>query len=248
VLAHSAEPRDFGSLIIQRRRWAGGGIVNFPRLLRYLWSRPQEGGAFGEAVLRLNYILGIALNLGVLLVPFLAFDLRMGQFGFIWALPMVPYYMLFGRDLIACGYRWSDLARVFGLALLLLPVNLVGVISAILAQMDGGHRKFSRTPKVSQRTRAPGFYVLSGVLMLVGMMYAVVWNLQFHMWTFAALSGINLVLLTYAFLRYIGPREGWQDVVASLREWTAPVRPAPAEPNPISLDLSLDQRAAKDLR
>ena len=239
-LAHSAEPPDFGSLIIQRRRWAGGGIVNFPKLVRYLWGRPQEGNAFGEAMVRLNYVLGIALSLGILLIPFLAFDQRTSQIAFLLILPMIAYYALVGRDVILCGYRWIDLARVLALGLLLLPVNLAGVVGAIWAQMDGGHnRKFSRTPKVSQRTRAPGFYILSAVLMLVGMTYSLVWNLHNHMWTLSALSGMNLALLTYAFCQYIGPREGWQDIVATLGDWMPSIAHDPSDPTPISLGESL---------
>jgi len=246
ALAHSAEPPDFGSLIIQRRRWAGGGIVNFPKLVRYLWARPQEGGAVGEAMVRLNYVLGIALNLGILLIPFLAFDQRMSEAAFVLVLSMVGYYALFGRDLKVCGYRWSDLARVFALGLLLLPVNLVGVIGAIWAQMDEGHsRKFSRTPKVSERTRAPGFYILSAVLMLIGMTYSLVWNLHNHMWTLSALSGMNLGLLTYAFFQYIGPRDGWQDLVATLDEWRLSVAYDAAEPTSISLADSLASDAGR---
>jgi cellulose synthase (UDP-forming) len=40
-LAFSATPPDFGALIIQRRRWANGGLIIFPKLLRYLWGGPH---------------------------------------------------------------------------------------------------------------------------------------------------------------------------------------------------------------
>ena len=38
-LAYSATPPDFGALLIQRRRWANGGLIILPKLLRYLFRR-----------------------------------------------------------------------------------------------------------------------------------------------------------------------------------------------------------------
>jgi hypothetical protein len=38
-LAFSATPPDFGSLIIQRRRWANGGLIIFPDLLKHALAR-----------------------------------------------------------------------------------------------------------------------------------------------------------------------------------------------------------------
>ena len=35
-LAYSATPPDYGALIVQRRRWANGGLIILPKLLRYL--------------------------------------------------------------------------------------------------------------------------------------------------------------------------------------------------------------------
>src|SRR5439155_63876 len=39
-LAFSATPPDFGALLIQRRRWANGGLIILPKLLRYLARGP----------------------------------------------------------------------------------------------------------------------------------------------------------------------------------------------------------------
>ena len=38
-LAFSATPPDFGALLIQRRRWANGGLLILPKLLRYVAGR-----------------------------------------------------------------------------------------------------------------------------------------------------------------------------------------------------------------
>jgi hypothetical protein len=60
------------------------------------------------------------------------------------------------------------------------------------------------------------FYILCPLLMLLAMLYAMVRNLQHQLWTFGMLSGLNLALLSYAFLQFVGIREAWQDVVADL--------------------------------
>src|SRR5207247_4128080 len=39
-LAFSATTADFGALLIQRRRWANGGLIILPKLLRYLVRGP----------------------------------------------------------------------------------------------------------------------------------------------------------------------------------------------------------------
>src|SRR5438552_17723838 len=40
-LAYSATPPDFGSLLIQRRRWATGGVIILPNLVRYVVVLPS---------------------------------------------------------------------------------------------------------------------------------------------------------------------------------------------------------------
>ncbi|MDZ7726816.1 MAG: glycosyltransferase family 2 protein [Dehalococcoidia bacterium] len=51
-LSYSATPPDFGSLVIQRQRWANGGLVILPKLLRLLFRRNYLHGGFGsEAVI-----------------------------------------------------------------------------------------------------------------------------------------------------------------------------------------------------
>ena len=42
-LAYSATPPDFGALLIQRRRWANGGLLILPKLLRYLTHARPSG-------------------------------------------------------------------------------------------------------------------------------------------------------------------------------------------------------------
>ena len=55
-LSYSATPPDFGSLCIQRRRWADGGLLILPRLLRQVRAMRGRGEpiANGELLLRLK--------------------------------------------------------------------------------------------------------------------------------------------------------------------------------------------------
>ena len=61
-LAYSATPPDFGSLCIQRRRWANGGLLILPKLREAITSRStarRHGSRFGEVFLRVNYMASI---------------------------------------------------------------------------------------------------------------------------------------------------------------------------------------------
>src|SRR5712671_2454799 len=60
-LSYSATPPDFGSLCIQRRRWANGGLLILPRLRRQSHARRAAGQRtrFGELFLRCNYMASI---------------------------------------------------------------------------------------------------------------------------------------------------------------------------------------------
>ncbi len=122
-LAYSATPPDFGSLLIQRRRWANGGLIILPKLLRHLIRQPQR--KIAEGLLRLHYLISIAaVNVGLLLMMAMPFSDSINS---AWLpLTALPYFLLYGRDLVLCGYRASDLLRVYALNLLLIPVNVGG--------------------------------------------------------------------------------------------------------------------------
>ena len=127
-LSYSATPADFGSLLIQRRRWANGGLIILPKLLRHLGRTPHRLRTWVEGFMRVNYLTSIAgTNLGLLLIlTFPAND----YLSIVW-LPItaLPYYWLYGRDLVLAGYRVRDLFRVYALNCMLIPVNLGGSLS-----------------------------------------------------------------------------------------------------------------------
>ena len=153
-LSYSATPSDFGSLIIQRRRWANGGLLILPKLLRYLCRGGRWLRRFPEGFMRVHYLTSLTgVNLGVLLIVLYPLEkpLRIG-----WLpLTALPYYLLYGRDLVLAGYRWIDLFRVYALNLLLIPVNLGGVFKSLQQAVTRRTIPFSRTPKVAGRTTAP---------------------------------------------------------------------------------------------
>lgn len=73
-LSYSATPPDFGSLIIQRRRWANGGLLILPRLLSFAVKFPWSLHKLTEVIMRTPNLTSAASN-GVffsvfILVPF----------------------------------------------------------------------------------------------------------------------------------------------------------------------------------
>src|SRR5262249_26061329 len=129
-MAFSATPPDFGALLIQRRRWANGGLLIVPKLCRLLWSGGGRRARMRGLLLRLHYLTSLAMtNVALLLLLGLAFDER---FASLW-LPVTaaPYYILYAIDLRKLGYQWRDVFRVYALNLLLIPVNLGGIMRSI---------------------------------------------------------------------------------------------------------------------
>lgn len=218
-LAYSATPPDFGSLLIQRRRWANGGLLILPKLLRHV-----RGGRrldrLGEAFFRFHYLVSLTtVNVGLLVLLAVSFDTRLWT---VWLpLSAAPYYALYGRDLRRAGYAWRDLPRVYALNLLLIPVNLGGVWQSLRQAWTGRRSAFGRTPKVEGRTAAPPAYILAEYAMLAWWLAgaAAEWHQARPLHALFALG--NAVFLHHAVHTFIGHRHAWEDV----REWLAnPVR------------------------
>jgi cellulose synthase (UDP-forming) len=71
-LAFSATPPDYGALIVQRRRWANGGLIILRKLLRHLVAGPWRVARLLEGFLRVHYLLSIAVT-NIALVALLNF-------------------------------------------------------------------------------------------------------------------------------------------------------------------------------
>ena len=209
-LAFSATPPDFGALIIQRRRWANGGLIILPKLIRYLWRCASRGRWLPEALMRCHYLTSLAVvNVGLLVV--LALPLGDGLASFWLPLTAVPYYALYTRDLLRSGYRGGDVLRVYALNLLLIPISLSGVFKSLRQTVTGQKTPFGRTPKTSDPTRAPRGYVLAEyVLLAQWLLGASVEFLRGHS-VHAALALTNAGFLAYACVALIGwPGLGWR--------------------------------------
>ena len=70
-------------------------------------------------------------------------------------LAALPYFLAMASDLRDCGYQLSDIFRIYGFNLILLPVNLAGVLKSMQQAITGEKIPFARTPKVKDRTAAP---------------------------------------------------------------------------------------------
>jgi cellulose synthase/poly-beta-1,6-N-acetylglucosamine synthase-like glycosyltransferase len=221
-LAYSATPPDFGSLVIQRRRWANGGLIILPKLLRYLRKSSRFNRVRpSEAFMRTHYLCSPAAgSFGLLAVLLYPFDDSLTS---IWLIATAaPYYFLYGRDLRQCGYGTPDLLRVYALILLLLPVNLSGVLRSLRQIMTGRKSAFGRTPKVEGRTASPLRHVLFQWAISAFLVLQSASAFQEGRYGHAAFAIANLAALLYAITYFLGWRNAWTDVTTALK-----LRPEP---------------------
>ncbi len=219
-LAYSATPPDFGSLCIQRHRWANGGLLIIPKLVRAVRRRRQreERTSIGELLLRMNYMASIFWSslfvLCLMVIPFSGHLISPLTYAVA-----APYFLAMAVDLHYCGYRRLDAARIYGFNLLLLPVNLAGSLSSIVQALTGAKGKFIRTPKVRDRT-IPAFAYVVLPYALVGFSaytFKLAWDRGF--WSNAIFAAINGLLGAYAIVAFIGLRNSVVDIWANVLSW-----------------------------
>jgi cellulose synthase (UDP-forming) len=210
-LSFSATPPDFGALVIQRRRWANGGLLIMPKLLASL-TRPPFRRRSSEAFMRIHYLTSIAaVNAGLVLLFLFPFTDWLAN---EWLpLTAVAYFCLYAHDLRLAGYRRLDLLRVYALNLMLIPVNLGGVLRSLQQAVTKRTATFGRTPKVKNRTAAPAIYVLAPYALTAYLCSAAGFDAsEDH--AFRALAGaINASLLLYALSTFVGWRDSAADIV-----------------------------------
>lgn len=164
-LAFSMTPPDFGSLLIQRQRWANGGLLIVPKLFGYLRQLRPVGARLKEGSMRLHYLISLGpVSMALLIAIGVSWDERLRTGGLLGT--GLIYYAMYARDLHLLGYRWHDVVRVLALNILLIPVNLAGMMSSIVHGITGHKPRFRRTPKVHGRTRVPARYVLAEFVLL----------------------------------------------------------------------------------
>jgi cellulose synthase/poly-beta-1,6-N-acetylglucosamine synthase-like glycosyltransferase len=232
-LAFSATPPDFGSLLIQRRRWANGGLLILPKLLRHLARSGSVRGALREGFMRCHYLASLAVvNGGLLLI--LGVSLDEGRRNLWLPLTAVPYFALYARDLRHCGYRLTDVLRVFALNLMLIPVHLGGVCLSLRQALTGTKSSFGRTPKIQGRTAAPLFYVLAEFAMLASWIVGAIFEFFHRRPWHAAFALGNAAFLGYAIVRFIGLRGSWSDFAMTMGMGAAGAVPLDARSSSVS--------------
>ena len=226
-LSYSATPPDFGSLCIQRQRWANGGLLILAKFRRYAAARSTRGmvGAGGELFLRMNYLASIAwASLG--LVVLLAYPFNGALLSPIVLATALPYFVAMTGDLKRCGYKRTDVFRIYGFNLILLAVNVSGVVKSLVQAVGGQKIAFARTPKVRDRTTAAISFVLVPYVIIVFALFTIWRDVHQAAYAHAAYAAVNAVLCAYAVMAFIGIRHSLVDIWSNLvqRVWR-PVEP-----------------------
>jgi len=143
-------------------------------------------------------------------------------FGYMFSGPLllmsiVPFFILYTRDLKYAGYEYSDALRICALNLMLFPIAIGGVLKSFEQIITGKKIPFGRTPKIPGRTAAPALYSLIAVAMPVAFGYCA---FEQHMLghnskvTFAL---INAAMATYALVFFVGVKAAFEDIFAGVR-------------------------------
>ena len=219
-LSYSATPPDFGSLIVQRRRWANGGLLILPKLRRQVRERKRLGQRVSpvEVMLRVNYMASIAwASFGLIFLLAFPYDGRL--LSPLVLLAALPYFVAMASDLRYCGYKASDVFRIYGFNLILLPVNLAGVLKSLQQALTGTKIPFARTPKVKNRTASPVIYVIVPMLIIAFSLFTLWRDAMAQNWGNAAFAAFNAVVATWAFFAYIGLGHAIADVWVGATSW-----------------------------
>lgn len=219
-LSYSATPPDFGSLIVQRRRWANGGLIILAKLLKQMRIRKLKNDpiSWPEFLLRVNYMASIAwATFGLMFLLAYPYDGRL--LSPLVLLAAMPYFLSMASDLKYCGYRYSDIFRIYGFNLIMLPVNLAGVLKSIEQAITGKKIPFARTPKVKNRTRAGIIYLVVPILIVAFSIFTAWRNVLLENWGNAIFAAFNAFTASWAIVSYIGIRNLVSDIWFGVIDW-----------------------------
>jgi cellulose synthase (UDP-forming) len=214
-LAYSSTPEDFGSLIIQRARWANGGLIIFPKLLRYILQKPWDIKRWAEFFIRTNYLISIAgVNIGTLILLIYPFG---DQVFTLWLpLAALPYYFLYIKDLKLAGYKIRDIVNVYCLNLILIPINIAGVLKSIEQGITGKKIPFKRTPKINDHVLTEIKFIASLYLLFAYTVMAVFVDAYEARYTHLVFSFVNAAAIFYSIGKFIGFKQSMRDVRTQL--------------------------------
>lgn len=219
-LSYSATPPDFGALAVQRTRWANGGLLILPKYWRFARSQRRAGNpvSLSEFFLRMNYMASIAwAGLGLLFL--LAFPYDSKLLSPIILVAALPYFIAQSSDLHRLGYKRTDVFRIYGFNLLLLPINLTGVVRSLQQAATKSKIAFSRTPKVSERTAAPALAIIAAFAILAFSALTFRRDVNAQNWANAAFAAFNGLLVAYAIVAFVGLRSAVVDVFLGMAHW-----------------------------
>ena len=219
-LSYSATPPDFGSLVVQRRRWANGGLLILPKFWDQLGARrlKRERVLLSEFLLRANYMASISwASFGLVLLLAYPFDGRLLS-PFVLAAAL-PYFIAMGSDLRESGHRFSDIFRIYGFNLVLLPVNIAGVVKSFQQMITGEKIPFARTPKVKDRTAAPAIYVIVPYVIVAFSIFTLLRDIPEQNWGNVIFASFNALMAAGAIRAYIGIRNSFVDVWLGFLGW-----------------------------
>lgn len=219
-LSYSATPPDFGSLIVQRRRWANGGLLILPKLLKVIRERRRKNEyvSRAEIFIRLNYMASIAwASFGLIFLLAYPYDSRL--LSPLVLLAALPYFLSQASDLKYSGYKRTDIFRIYGFNLILLPVNLAGVLKSIQQSLTGKKIPFARTPKVKDRTLSSPYYIIVPFI-IIGFSVFTMWrDINAQNWGNAIFASFNALSTAWATVAYIGIWNSLADIWHGLTGW-----------------------------
>lgn len=219
-LSYSATPPDWGSLIVQRRRWANGGLLILPKMWRQWREARRSHTPMGmpEVAQRMNYMASIAwASFGLVFLLVYPYDSRLVS-PFI-LLAALPYFLAMASDLKYSGYKRTDIFRIYGFNLILLPVNLAGVLKSLQQGLTGKKIPFARTPKVKDRTASPLLFILAPLALIVYSVFVAWRSWENESWWTLGFSVFNALCAAWAFVAYIGIFHALADLWVGLTDW-----------------------------
>ncbi len=219
-LSYSATPPDFGSLSVQRSRWANGGLLIMPKFTKYTKASKKAGVrvSWPEKFLRVNYMASICwASFGLIFLLAYPYDSKLLSPIILCA--AVPYFLAQASDFHRLGYKRTDIFRVYGFNLILLPVNLAGVLKSLQQAAARAKIPFARTPKVKNRTATPMSLILAIYLIIFFCFYRLFRDYQQGNWGNAIFAAFNGVLTLYALLAFIGLWNSIVDVFMGALQW-----------------------------
>jgi hypothetical protein len=212
-LSYSATPPDFGALSIQRRRWANGGLLILPKLWANARERTKRGehGSRSQWMLRVNYMASTCWS-SIGLLWLLAYPFNSRLLSPLVVIAAAPYFLAMASDLHRCGYKRTDVLRIYGFNLILLPVNLAGVAKSVQQAVSGKKIPFARTPKVSNRTATPLLFAVAPFVIIGYSIWTFVRDYHDQNWGNAAFAAVNTIAATYAVCAFMGFRNTLVDI------------------------------------